>query len=93
MIERLVASAEANWQRLDGEMAMKNVDPLALPFERYLNLVLVWFLGDRDEAETAKFMAKLWMPPKGAPIPAESPWSPENETKAFAQFKAATTGK
>jgi len=41
----------------------------------------------------AKFDAKLWIPPKGAPIPEASPWSAENEKKAFSQFAKEATGK
>lgn len=72
---------------------MKGLDPLSMPFDRFLNVVYVWLLGERDEVETQKFNAKLWIQPKGAEIPAESPWSAENESKAFAAFKAETTGK
>lgn len=80
------------WERFDGQMAMKNVAPLELEFERFLNLVYAWYTDGMDEQEIAKFDAKLWIPPKGKPIPAESPWSAENERKAFAQFKTAVNG-
>lgn len=89
MTQRLVVSVGSVWSQFDGQMAMRNVDPLELDFDRYLNLVYAWYTDGMDEAQIAKFDARLWMPPKGAPIPKESPWSPENETAAFAAFKAS----
>jgi len=92
VIQRLAYSVGSVWNRFDGQMVMKNVDPLALPFDRFLNLVYAWYIDGLEEPDIAKFDAKLWIPPKGAEIPAESPWSAENEKKAFAQFKAAVNG-
>jgi hypothetical protein len=92
VIQRLVFSVGSIWARFDGQMGMRSVDPLEMPFERFLNLVYAWYTEGMDETEIAKFDAKLWMPVKGAEIPKESPWSPENEQKAFSQFKAAVNG-
>lgn len=74
-------------------MKLGGMDPMELPPDRFFSLAYVWLLGERDEVEKAKFDAKLWLPEKGKAIPKESPWSPENESKAFAAFKAETTGK
>lgn len=54
-----------------------------------------WYLLTRNAAPDAveKFRRSLWMPPKGTAPDARSPWSPENETRAFQTLKAQTTGK
>ena len=62
--------------------------------DRYFAFIW-WFLTkDGETADVEKFKQKLWMPPaymKGKPIPAASPWSAENETRAFAALKAETS--
>lgn len=54
----------------------------------------VWHMLTRtqDENETAKLRAKVWRPPpeNTQPIDPRSPWSPENEAKAFAALKMQT---
>lgn len=63
-----------------------------LPFDRFLNRVYYWFIKDREPNEIAKFDLQLWLPPKGADIPEESPWSAENETRAFKAFQSSIQG-
>lgn len=61
---------------------------------RFCNLVYYWLTQGADEASQRAIDTKLWMPPAGSaePIPEESPWSPENETAAFAGLKASIDG-
>jgi hypothetical protein len=52
---------------------------------------MVWWFWTRnaDANDKAKFRARVWMPPKGEAVTDKrSPWSPENETAAFAALKA-----
>lgn len=57
-----------------------------------------WYMMTRnaqDDREVQQIRTKLWRPPQGAPaesIPAESPWSPENETKALTALKQGLGG-
>ncbi|AWY05285.1 hypothetical protein QDA01_gp75 [Microbacterium phage Cinna] len=58
--------------------------------ERFCNFV--WWLWTRngDEKDKAKFKARLWQPPKGQAVTdRRSPWSPENESKAFGALQSA----
>jgi len=59
-----------------------------LPIGKWCSFVWWWFTHDADRTEVQKFRNNLWIPPVGAEIPRESPWSAENETAAFASFKA-----
>lgn len=55
--------------------------------------VVHWFATRNAEKESdiRNFEARLWRPPSpAAPIHPASPWSPENETAAFAAVKAGT---
>lgn len=55
---------------------------------------LVWWFATRNmetEAEKAEFKAQMWRPESmDAEIPAESPWSAENEMKAFSALAFET---
>lgn len=62
-----------------------------LTIGRWCSFVWWWLTDKLDHTDVQKFKSSLWMPPKGVAIPAESPWSVENETKAFAAFKAGLT--
>jgi len=52
-----------------------------------------WFTRDAERAEVEKFRLTLWLPPKGAEIPANSPWSAESEKSAFGALKAGLNAK
>lgn len=58
-------------------------------------LDFAWYLLTRNGSPESveKFRRTLWMPPKGVAPDPRSPWSPENETKAFQAVKALTTGQ
>lgn len=87
MTTRLIAIASHNWRSFDGWCASRNVDPLELPLDRFLNTVYYWATRNGDEDSIKKFDRKLWIPEKGKEIPRESPWSAENETNAFKALK------
>ncbi|UDL16227.1 hypothetical protein SEA_KOZIE_31 [Microbacterium phage Kozie] len=76
---------------MDGYAVAHGVGDLReLPLERFVNFI--WWLWTRngDEKDRAKFRARLWQPPKGQAVTdRRSPWSPENEAKAFASVQAA----
>jgi hypothetical protein len=87
---RLVLTAVDNWDTMDGYAAAHGMPYLwDLTLERFCNFT--WFMMTRyaEEKDIRDLKAKLWVPPrKDAPIPANSPWSAENESKAFAAVKA-----
>lgn len=90
MSVRLAGLALAHWADLDGYAVSRNMPPLAtLPLDRFNNFVW-WFLTrEGDPKEIEKFRLRLWRPPPGRAPTQDSPWSAENETKAFAGLKAA----
>ncbi len=87
---RLLATLVEQFETLDGYAVAHGVPDLrALDLSRLCNYVY-WFLTkDGDEQGVAKFRAKLWQPPKGQRPDARSPWSAENESKAFAAFASS----
>lgn len=100
MTVRLGMAAADNWASIDGYAAghaMKDIR--LLPLERFCNFI--WWLSTRNsnEQEIAKQKAQLWRPPPAppgkpaVPIDPRSPWSAENESKAFAALKAGLTGQ
>lgn len=89
MSVRLLATLVAEWPTLDGYAVSHGMGDLReLPLERVCNFVYYRLTDGADEKGLAKFKAKLWMPPKDVIPDARSPWSAENETKAFAALSA-----
>lgn len=90
--------AQSQWPTLDGWAASKGVDPLTLPFDRFLNLVYFWATEDAEEREKDKFDVKLYKPDeraiktKKAATDARSPWTKENEEAALGGFVASLKG-
>ena len=94
MTVRLVHTAVANWETLDGyAVAHGMADLRTLTLERFCNYV--WFMLTRnaEQKDIDKLRARLWVPPpkSTAPIPKNSPWSAEAETRAFQAVKAQLT--
>ena len=89
MTQRLLSLASRHWPSIDGSLAASlTTDPLRLPVDRFLNLIYWWATNEASAEDVRRFDQRLWMPPKGeAPAP-QSPWSPENETKALSAFAA-----
>lgn len=67
-----------------------------LPIDRYLNLVQFFATEGMEDSEREKFETRLNMPVPGtaasAVLPADSPWSPENEASALSAFAAQVAG-
>lgn len=78
---------------LDGyAIANGGGNPWQLPLRRTLSFIYHMVTRNGDEKGIAKFHASLWKPPKGVAADRRSPWSPENETKAFNAVKAMIKG-
>lgn len=95
MTVRLVLTAVDNWDTLDGYAAAQNMPYLwDLTLDRFCNFVWYMMCRNADPKEVEKMRAKLWVPPpkSAAPIPANSPWSAENESRAFSAVKAMVKG-
>jgi hypothetical protein len=54
-----------------------------LPLDRLCAFVWWYFTHDATPEDVSKLEARIWMPVKNAPIPKESPWSPEREMAGF----------
>jgi hypothetical protein len=93
VIARLGHLAVTNWMDFDGYAVAHNLPDLRrMPLGRFCSYI--WHMATRngDGPSVAKFSARLWMPPKGTMPDARSPWSAENETRAFAAVKAMASG-
>ena len=95
MTVRLVLTAVSNWDTLDGYAAAHGMPALLeLTLDRFCNFT--WYMMTRyaEKKDLDQMKAKLWAPPPGwrEPIPANSPWSAENEQSAFAAAKAMVKG-
>jgi hypothetical protein len=73
---------------------------MALPFNRFLNLVYFWATEDAEDKEKDKFDIRLNMPDARtrakrptAAIVQSSPWSKENEESALHGLAAALGGR
>lgn len=91
MTVRLVRTAVANWDTLDGYAVAHGMGDLRdLPLERFC--AFVWYMMTRfaEKKDIDQMRSKLWVPPpkSTAPIPTNSPWSAEAETAAFRAVKA-----
>lgn len=89
MTFRLIATVQENWAHFDGWAASLNIDPMEMPFARFMNLAYFWVTGkgEAQQEDVDKIDRRLWMPPKGVKA-TQGPWSPEAETQAFAAFSA-----
>ena len=92
MTDRLLAIAIKNWASVDGYAVGHGIDLGKMPLHRVCNFVYWLFTRNGQDTDIAKFDAKLWRPPVGAIPDARSPWSAENETKAFQALKSQLAG-
>lgn len=92
MIARLGQLAVTHWMSLDGYAVAHGSDPKREPLARFCAFVYHMVTRNGDEKGVRKFDSNLWMPPRGVAPDPRSPWSPENETRAFQAVKAMTTG-
>jgi len=82
-----------NWNDVAGEAVARGLDDLdEMPLARFVPFMWWWCTHGREQADVERFRARLWRPPRGeAPAP-QSPWSAENEARAFQALKALTAG-
>lgn len=95
MTARLVLTAVNNWDTLDGYAAAHGMPPLTeLTLDRFCNFTWYMMTRNADKKDYDRLKTQLWVPPpkSSAPIPANSPWSAEAESKAFASVKALVKG-
>jgi hypothetical protein len=85
--QKLLRIADEHWVTFDGPAALRGVDPLELPFDRFLNAVHHFAIKDGQPDAVRKFETRLWMPPPGV-VATRGPWSAEAETQAFKALKA-----
>ena len=96
MTLRLAGIALDHWRAIDGFAVSQNMPALGtLALDRFTSFI--WWYATRNaesEQAIAKFEAALWRPPPNlaAPIPKESPWSPEAENAALSNLKASLAG-
>ena len=91
MIARYGQIARQNWEDLDGYAVGHGMPPLtSLPLDRFCNWVWWMLTREANESDRQKIRAKIWRPPpeENKPIDPRSPWSAENEMKAFSALKA-----
>jgi hypothetical protein len=93
---RLIGIAENNWERLDGEMAAKGMDPMVLPFDRFLNWVYSFAVNQfSDVSDLDRFEMRLNLPMPGirsAIQDTASVWAPAQEQSALSGLAAAVRG-
>ena len=91
MTVRLVRTAVANWDTLDGYAVAHGMGDLRdLSLERFCNFVWYMLTHNSEKKDVDQMRSRLWVPPpkSQAPIPKNSPWSAESETAAFRAVKA-----
>lgn len=90
--QRLVATARASWHVFDGWAASTGTDPLALPPDRFVNLIYWWLVQNADEKRRREIDSALTAIPAGISdetIGSRPEWSDEAEMAGFAQAAAA----
>lgn len=90
MTIRYAQVALQNWEDLDGYAVGHGMrSPKSLPVDRFCHWIWWMLTRNSEKQEREKLRAKIWQPPMNstAPIDKRSPWSPENEGKAFAMLK------
>lgn len=54
-----LATTDQNWPLFDGWCASRNVEPLRLPWQRFLNLVYFWATQGKDKKELREFDSEI----------------------------------
>lgn len=74
----------------DGFAVAHNMPQLGdIDLGRLANFIYWHTVKDAGNDDVEKFRAKLWQPPIGVAAHERSPWSPENESKAFSSARTA----
>lgn len=76
---------------IDGSVALQGGDPIALPFDRFLNLVYAWVTERLDEQARRRFDVMIDRPLPGEE-PRTGPWSDEAMESAFTSFSREFDG-
>lgn len=86
---KLAAAARERWPEFDGWAAARNVAPLDLPIDRYLNLVFFWLTLD-PQIDRGRLDA--WLTETAPDVVADDDpvWSAEAEMELF--HKGLSTG-
>lgn len=78
---RLIGAAGDNWAMFDAGCAQAGFDPLALPLDRFCNLVEARIVEHMDESERDRFYLDLYKSPDGDVV--AGPWSDAAMAAAF----------
>jgi len=90
---RLIATARAHWETLDGYAVAHGMPSLNdIEIDRLCNFIYWFICQNRNENEVAKLRTRIWRPPAGVVADARSPWSVENENKALNALKTQIGG-
>lgn len=68
----------SDWFAFDGAMAMRGVDPLSLPFDRFLHLVYAHLIEHADKKQREEIDKQLMAPPanvKAEVVAAQPEWA------------------
>lgn len=84
---KLAAAARERWPEFDGWAAARNVEPLDLDLDRYLNLVY-FFLTQDPQIDRGRLDAWLTETAPETVTEDDPVWSAEAEMKAFGQFQS-----
>lgn len=90
---RLTLLAAANWVALDGDAALKGINPLRLPPHRFYNYLYVWFTRALNAEQREKFDMDLLQPlPNEKVRETVAPFTEEEEAAAFDALYAQVNG-
>jgi len=82
---RLQAIAGQHWQAIDGQAALKGIDPFDLPVDRFFNYVYQWAM-EHSGGKAEQVQRKIETPPAGMK---PSEMVAEQEGKDFTDFAKA----
>ena len=89
----LTGLAAAQWREIDGEAALRGVNPLRLPPHRFYNFLYAYFTRGMDEEKREAFDLQI-----NKPLPWEkvtetvAPFTPEEEAAGFDALYAQVNG-
>lgn len=92
---RLVVIAIDSWDHFDGWCVEKQLQPLTLPLDRFLNLVRRWLFAHTPEKEREDLVRRLEAAPAGRPEEMEAlpEWSEEEMEAGFDAAMAMMGGR
>lgn len=95
MTVRLCGLLVDNWAFVDGMAMGTGMGDLEdYPLGRVANFAWWLLTKEKDAKEIDKLKARIWQPPRGhVEIETASPWSAENEMKAFSAIKSQLAPK